>query len=276
MDTDNLESNREEEVVILKTPPPPKKGQMNQRIHHFFTFNNYDRDHIYFFCKVFDELCYMYAFQEEIGTSGTPHLQGIISLKKRARDSEFGLPKGIHWEKPSDIKNCYLYCTKLDTRNGDVFTKNYEIPYVFKLNTLFDWQMDIINLIEKPSDDRTINWFWSNEGGIGKSCFIKHCCSVYNIILCSRGKYNDITNLIYKSDMNKNNIVIFDLPRNNGNSISYDSLESIKNGMIVNMKYETGFKIFMPPKVLVFANSPPDIDRLSEDRWNIVNLDNLN
>jgi len=66
--------------------------------------------------------------------------------------------------------------------------------------------------------------------------------------------------------------LIFDLPRNNGNSISYDALESIKNGYIVNTKYETGSKIFRIPHIIVFANTRPDVEKLSADRWTLKKI----
>ncbi|AXQ66426.1 MAG: putative viral replication protein [Cressdnaviricota sp.] len=270
---DSVETNRDEEEVILNCSSSTcKKMQSTQLIHHFFTFNNYDRDDIIILEKVFRELCYMYVFQEETGKNGTKHLQGIISLKKRMRWGEFNLMKAIHWEKPINVKDCYLYCCKEETRTGDVFAYNYEIPYRFRLKELYSWQHDIIRLISKPADDRSVNWYWSERGNVGKSSFVKHLVMNFNAILLTKGKYNDICNLIFKANMTCKNIVIFDLPRNNGNSISYDAIESIKNGMITNMKYETGFVCFPPPHVLVFANDMPEMDKLSLDRWNIVEL----
>ncbi len=269
-----IESDSSEEAVILGLASSNKKPiQECQRVHWFFTFNNYDRDDINIILKVFDEICYMYAFQEEQGKEeGTKHLQGIISLKKRARWTEFGLQKEIHWEKPRNVKDCYLYCTKLETRCGDVFVKNYEIPYTYRLKNFYDWQLDILKIIYAPPDDRSVHWFWSEKGGIGKSCFVKHLLCTEQAILCTKGKYSDICNLIYNARMTTKRIVIFDLPRNNGNSISYDAVESIKNGMISNTKYETGFTIFPPPHILIFANEPPDMENLSEDRWIIKEL----
>jgi len=267
-----LVSNSESEAVILEEASPADKKQINARMHWFFTFNNYVSEDITILKKVFDELCYMFAFQEEIGEKGTPHLQGIISMKKRARWTEFGLPKEIHWEKPINVKDCYKYCTKELTRNGDVFVKNFSIPYSYNLNNLYNWQEDIIKIIDTVPDNRKVYWFWSERGNVGKSCFVKHLCMNYNAILLTKGKYNDICNLIYKADMHTNKIVVFDLPRNNGNSISYDAIESIKNGMITNMKYETGFVCFPPPHVVVFANDPPDENKLSADRWFIREL----
>lgn len=272
MNSGEIVSNSESEAVILDLASQPPKKQQNARMHWFFTFNNYDSEDINILKKVFAEVCYMYAFQEETGDNGTPHLQGIISLHKRARWTEFGLPKEIHWEKPNNVKDCYLYCTKEKTRTGDVFVKNYVIPYQFKLENLYDWQNDIIDIIKGKPHDRKVYWFWSESGNVGKSTFVKHLCMNYNAILLTKGKYNDICNLIYKANMSINNIVVFDLPRNNGNAISYDAIESIKNGMITNMKYETGFSVFPPPHVIVFANDPPDESKLSKDRWVIKEL----
>ena len=73
--------------------------------------------------------------------------------------------------------------------------------------------------------------------------------------------------------MSNTKIVVIDLPRNNGNKVSYDAIESIKNGLICNTKFETGSKGFAPPHIVVFANALPEIEKLSADRWNIVCID---
>lgn len=71
-------------------------------------------------------------------------------------------------------------------------------------------------------------------------------------------------------------IIILDVPRANGNNISYKSLEEIKNGIICNTKYETGSKLINPPHIVVFSNSEPDIDQFSNDRWEIFQIVNNN
>lgn len=67
--------------------------------------------------------------------------------------------------------------------------------------------------------------------------------------------------------------IMLDIPRANNGNVSYASLESIKNGLVCNHKYETGTKVFNSPHVVVFANFPPvEPDKLSSDRWHIENL----
>lgn len=252
----------------------PKLKQVPARIHHFFTYNNYDSKDINVLTKLFDVYCYMYAFQEELGEGGTPHLQGIISCHKPTRSTVFGNKK-IHWEFVGDVKASYVYCTKSDTRNGGVFLKKYTIPYTFRLDNLYDWQKILLTQLtygDSPHD-RQVNWYWSTQGKTGKSSFCKHLVFNYNAVFLSKGKYNDIINIIHNTDMVNKNIVVIDLPRNNGNKVSYDAIESIKNGLICNTKFETGSKGFAPPHIVVFANSPPDLDKLSNDRWNVVNID---
>jgi len=67
--------------------------------------------------------------------------------------------------------------------------------------------------------------------------------------------------------MDRCNTVIFDVPRDNGNKISYKSVESIKNGMIYSPKYESKYKLFNSPHIIIFANEPPQLEKLSIDRW---------
>ena len=133
------------------------------------------------------------------------------------------------------------------------------------------WMIDLEEIIKvKCENIRVINWFYDTKGGAGKSVFAKYLCLYYNAIYLSRGNYKDLINLIYKSD--NVNIVILDLPRNNGNRVSYDALEAIKNGIICNVKYETGMKVFDSPHIIVFSNERPDLTCLSKDRWNIKNI----
>lgn len=256
--------------LTIPSPSDPSKTQVSKRVHHFFTFNNYDRsEDINMLKLIFEEYCYMYAFQEEKGENGTPHLQGVISCHKKMRDTEFGLPKKIHWERVINITKSYIYCTKKETRVGDVFTKNYKLPYEFEIKEYRGWQQMINKKLLKEPNNRTVMWYWSEEGNLGKSYFVKDYVMNKNAVFLSKGKYSDIINVIYKTDMTLKRIVMIDLPRNNGNGVSYDAIESIKNGLICNTKFETGFIAFPPPHVLVFANSPPDEEKLSGDRWDI-------
>lgn len=253
---------------------PLKSSQVSQNLHWCFTWNNYCKEDIETLETLFKHLCHKFAFQEETGDHGTPHLQGVISLKKRARWTEFGLPKCIHWEKCAMVTASYLYCTKIDTRSGGVFTLNFDVPEPVRfISNLYPWQKSVVEMLKLPPDDRTVFWYWSAKGNMGKSAFCKYLVGNHSAVPAVSGKYADICNLVFNQDMTKCKIICFDIPRNNGNHVSYSAIESIKNGMIVNTKYETGFKLFNAPHVIVFSNEPPDLSALSEDRWHIINID---
>lgn len=254
-----------------KAKSPRKTKQPTLRVHHFFTFNGYEMEDVVLLRKIFDELCYMYVFQEETGASGNKHLQGIISCKKPTRDTAIGIPK-IHWEKPINVKDSYKYCSALEKRTGGCYSKNFEFEVGVPTPT-FPWFDLLLNIINEEPNRRTVNWFWSCEGGTGKSTVAEYLVVMKKAVFLSKGKYSDIINIMYNTDMTNRKIVVFDLPRNNGNKISYDAIEAIKNGLICNTKFETGYKRFNPPHVIIFSNRHPDISQLSEDRWNIVNID---
>ena len=67
-------------------------------------------------------------------------------------------------------------------------------------------------------------------------------------------------------------VIVIDVPRDNGNTVSYKAIEQIKNGMICNTKYETGMKLFNSPHIIIFANMPPEEHKLSADRWKIFEI----
>jgi len=260
--------------TIIPSPSIPK--QSLQYIHHTFTWNNYEPEDIETLLSLFNHIAYDFVFQQECGTNETPHLQGVVSLKKRMRWSEFGLPKDIHWEKVAHVPRCYEYCSRPSKRAGACWSLKWPIPAKLEIlaeGNFYEWQRNVIKFIKTKPDNRTILWLWSAKGDIGKSTFCKYLVYTYNAILCGKGQYSDIMNIMFKANMDKTNLVVFDLPRNNGNKISYSALESIKNGLIVNTKYETGSKLFNSPHIIVFSNMSPDVSAMSMDRWKIICLD---
>ena len=266
--------SRGEEVILNSSSPQPKPKQPPSRKNHFFTYNNYKDEEIDVIVSILKNFAYKGKIQSEIGDNGTPHLQGMIWCSKPHRDTEFKLPKRIHWEKLKDESNKRDYCAKEDTHDGKFRTEwGFPKPLrILKEEEFFDWEHTVNNYIKMEPDDREILWIWSENGGVGKSTFCKYLIYTYNAILCSKGAYSDMMNILYNANMDITNLVIFDLPRNNKNKISYSALESIKNGIICNTKYETGSKLFNPPHILVFANAPPDRMAMSADRFKELEL----
>lgn len=262
------------DVILNQSVPPRNPKQPPSRKNHFFTYNNYKDCEIAPIVDTLKKFAYKGKIQSEIGINGTPHLQGMIWCKKPHRSTEFKLPKQIHWEKLKDEDNKVDYCAKEDTHDGK-FRTSWGFPKPLKIlneKDFYDWQTQINNYIQCEPDDREIIWVWSNDGGIGKSTFCKYLIYTYNAILCSKGQYSDMMNILYNANMDETNLIVFDLPRNNKNKISYSALESIKNGIICNTKYETGSKLFNPPHILVFANAPPDRTAMSADRFKELEL----
>lgn len=242
-----------------------------------FTLNNYDNDDIVQLVHIFDFECDWYLFQEETGESGTPHLQGTIKLKLKQRLT--GLKKfnpKIHWEHTKSVKASLVYCQKEKSRTGKIFSKNVQIPKPIKLITPDKWwQLEILELFKTEPNDRLVHWYWSEHGGVGKSQFAKYCVIKENCLFFEEGRKTDIMHLVFTCDESRLERMIIDVPRDNGNNVSYKSIESLKNGLIYSSKYEGGYKTFNSPHIIVFANEEPQIERLSKDRWVIKNIDNI-
>lgn len=268
--------NSSEEGVILNNPSSRKKPtQIPSRKNHFFTYNNYNETEIVPIIETLKKFSYKGKVQSEIGENGTPHLQGMIWCKEKHRSTEFKLPKQIHWEALKDEDNVRDYCAKSETWDGK-HRFEWGFPKPLKLITPNkNWQLKIIDLINSEPDDRKVYWFWSNEGGIGKSQFAKYCVAKHNCLFFEEGKKADIMHLIFEAPEDRLNTMIIDVPRDNGNNISYKAIESIKNGMIYSPKYEGGYKLFNSPHVIVFANLPPKYEKLSQDRWVVENIDEI-
>lgn len=68
-------------------------------------------------------------------------------------------------------------------------------------------------------------------------------------------------------------VLFIDAPRSKqGEYIQYDFLEDVKNGRIFSGKYESRMKRLGPCHVVVMMNELPDMLKLSEDRYNIIEI----
>nr|WAE42357.1 MAG: replication associated protein [Cressdnaviricota sp.] len=269
--------SREKENGNISSPSSPKK-QGNQLMAWFFTYNNYPESAIERLETTFQQICKKYIFQCEVGEEGTPHLQGQIFLKKKMRWSEFDLPLQMSWYKTKNAKAAVVYVGKEATSTGRRFKwGNWpkEAEPVRVVVPTYKWQTDLLFKLQEQPDDRTINWYWETEGHVGKSVLRRYNIIVNNATQVQKGKFSDIMNLVFETNMDECRCIMFDLPKENGNHISYSAIEALKDGCITNTKYETGVAYFNPPHIVIFANEPPDTSKMTGDRWNIVHIDPL-
>ncbi len=224
-----------------------------------------------------------HAFQHETGATGTPHWQGVFSFEHARKWSELcNRCEGAVWARCRNQYAAKNYCTKMATRSGEQFIKGYEVSAVVKVRdplegkVLYAWQQEIVDILDRDPDDRSILWYWSAEGNLGKSALCKHLCLTMGAFVLG-GAFKDGLYAIAK--MVENNkppaILIWDLPRVKKNHLSVAALEKVKDGCFFASKYESVQVLFNPPHVLVFANSPPELETMSADRWKVTCLDDI-
>ena len=257
------------------TNSPPKK-QISPSKYWCFTFNNYTEDDLVQIVRTLECNDMDYIVGKEIGDSGTKHLQGYIESPRRIRPLTLFHTKKIHWEKRkgNKIQNI-VYCSK----DGD-YTTNMIVPKKLnkvKMTDLRQEQIDIANLFRKPEEKfgRRIHWFWETRGNWGKTVLSTYMVDNMQAIIVS-GKAADAKYAI-QMYIEKNGggpeIVIMDIPRTRGvQYVSYEAIEKIKDGLFFSGKYEGGMVRFNRPHFIVFANEPPEEERMSADRWVIKQL----
>ena len=237
---------------------------------------------------LFSPICNKYIFAEEYGKSGkTRHIEGgFILLSDRTRRSALlnkfkfsDCQKSTGTIKTRDYKwkQILKYCSK----ESNNIRSNCKIPRPLQLipiDILRKEQKEIVEQFLKPCPPiwearGLIYWFWERRGGWGKSVVSLWMIDHLNAFVVS-GANKDIL-FGFKQQVDEGNtpdIIVFDIPRCNDNHVSYQAIESIKNGFMYSPKYEGGMCRFNPPHVICFSNEAPDTDAMSLDRWRIIEL----
>jgi len=251
------------------------------------TLNNYTQEQLTILENwLRDEAVEFYINREQGENGGTPHLQYCMRFKNaRTFKSVQEMTMGSHIEISKNWNATKLYCQKSSTQTHDTISKTpikrRPLKDPLEGKTLYTWQAEILAMLDEEPDDRTIHWLWEEHGNVGKTTIAKHLCIKYpGKVLYISGKANDIKygiKTFLENDENDLIICIFDFVRSSENFISFEAIESIKNGIFYNSKYESEMVVFNPPHVICFANFKPDMDKLSGDRWmirNIATIDN--
>lgn len=141
--------------------------------------------------QAFKKASMRYVIGKEVGAEGTPHLQGYVTAGTKFRWSSLDLPKTIHWEKCKGSEQDNIkYCIK----DGEFTMHGLKAPRQLKLITpSYSWEQEILEIIAKEPDDRTIYWYWSRDGNVGKTCFCKYL-TVKHGAMPLAGKGADVRN----------------------------------------------------------------------------------
>lgn len=215
--------------------------------------------------------CKKFTYQLERSESGYEHWQGFFSLKTKEYFNTVKnmFPNTTHIEGAKNIFKADNYSKKIETRIEGPYNEKSVFLECLKFEQLYKWQKNILNICSEKPSGRTINWYWSEQGNLGKSSFCKYLVINHNAFFAGDGKKGDIYHA-FKADTK---IILFDVPRYYKDHFNYGTLEGLCNGLIFSGKYDSSMKIFNPVHIFVFCNFPPDTSSMSEDRWNIVNLD---
>jgi hypothetical protein len=186
--------------------------------------------------------------------------------------------------KPSEVKSLLnVYSLKTDTNNNT----NNDIVKLSK-NDLYNypWQLNCINMLFNKNfsneDRRYIYWYYDEIGGTGKTQLATYLEDNYpdDVLVINEGASTYHLSTVINNERKKGwngNICIFDLPRTVKDRVGvFNSLEAIRGGRMIVLKYN-GEKIrFNSRYIVVFANFLPQISGMSVDRWIISEIDPSN
>lgn len=174
------------------------------------------------------------------------------------------------YEGDNTVKDTGLYLRNkrsLTERLSEIRTQDekYARFLRFKDSELYEFQMEVLHSLFKQND-RQILWVYDSHGATGKTFLAHFLNSCYDYVL-----FDGVTSTKDISWMLPDTFsgIVFDVTRTDYNHFSYQSLEACKNGFLMSGKYSGITRMFTPVPVIVFSNFPPDVTRLSADRWDI-------
>lgn len=178
------------------------------------------------------------------------------------------------------VKGGMLSLKEIRESHSEVYAKypRFCLEYVrdhypekeMEMHPLRDWQQQLNAALNLAPDDRTITFVVDVTGNSGKTWFAHYYASIHdNCQVMQPGPKKDMA---YALDPTIR-VLFMDAPRSKqGEFIQYDFLEDVKNGYVFSQKYESHTKQLGKVHVVVMMNEYPDMTKLSQDRYRIVDL----
>lgn len=145
---------------------------------------------------------------------------------------------------------------------------------ILETGVLNEWQRELEVRLNEDPDDRTVNFYVDADGGKGKSWFCRWMLAFHGdkTQVLGVGKRDDLAHAI---DVTKS-IFLFNVPRGGMEFLQYGILEHLKDRMIFSPKYTSSMKLICSKcHVVVFCNEAPDMEKMSQDRYAIIELDEI-
>lgn len=275
------ESSESSEIGVIgntNNNPCDKKISKNQIRRWCLTLNNYTEEEYEELKEWCESKSQVYCIGKEVGDSGTPHLQVYLNLKGRGErfSAIKKLNERLHIEacKGSEKQNLD-YCSK----EGKYVCNVRIAKKLVKMSKsmLRPEQLEICELFEEDEDPlfgRKIKWFYEKEGGWGKSVMCKYMVDCLGAMVVSGANKDILCGIQQWIEKNGEapRLVVFDIPRVSEGHVSYQAIENIKNGCFFSGKYESGMVRFNSPHILCLSNERPEVEKLSNDRWEVKYL----
>lgn len=231
-------------------------------------------------CAKLKMYCANFIFQLE-DTTDNLHYQIYMKVREKIRAKKLAIDwnedlKGIEIRPCSGAGKQALskYCMKDESRVAGPWADKPIYMGTDLPTTLWSWQRKLEEYLLGPVNPREVIVIVDERGDGGKSAFRKYMYFHHKILGVTFGKASDLLNLVFK--MPPTGAYIFNLTRSQPKDASindiWSTIEDIKDGYVVNTKYETGVMTMDPPHVVVMCNFHPKLEGMSADRWNIVNL----
>lgn len=134
---------------------------------------------------------------------------------------------------------------------------------------LRDWQAQLEEILRAPpDDDRKILFYVDENGGTGKSFFVRYYLSKYDDgQMFGIAKRDDLAHAV---DVTKK-VFLINVPRTSMEYLSYSFLEQLKDRLLFSPKYDSRMKkMLYKTHVVVFCNEYPDMTKLSGDRYEVI------
>lgn len=212
---------------------------------------------------------------ERTPTTQRLHIQGYMEFKNgRTLSGLKRILERAHFEAAKgDATENYNYCTKEDTRVLGPFYKGFAAIPILPITEFRPWQRKVWALYNSEPDDRSIYWFYDLHGGVGKTAMAKYLCIKGKCVYVN-GKASDVKYAVCKVREAGIDVkcVIWGIPRQSQEYVSYAAIEEVKDGLFFSSKYESGTVVMNSPHIFVFCNFYPETHKLSQDRWRIFDI----